>query len=165
MCCVRLAGNAGPKKLPCAYHCSTLAGYIFATKACIDNGKNLLNSNISSTCSHNMANFSPPMAEIGSLVWGILADFNGFLVLASLLQRRCSPEANQTVHDGQVFGHLLSWYTIYTFFGGWAAITLGIGPHSSLHMWNQPMCKTTSITGFFLKLVCNMACVEDCHFI
>jgi len=32
-------------------------GYIFATKACIDNRKkNLLNSNISSTCPNNMAN-------------------------------------------------------------------------------------------------------------
>jgi len=35
----------------------TLSGYIFATKARIDNRKNLLNSNISSTCSHNMVNF------------------------------------------------------------------------------------------------------------
>jgi len=36
-----------------------LSGYIFATKARIDNGKKLLNSNSSSTCPHNMANFGP----------------------------------------------------------------------------------------------------------
>jgi len=41
-----------------------------------------------------MVNFGPLAAEIGSLVWG-----NGFRVLASLLQRRRSTEAHQTLHD------------------------------------------------------------------
>jgi len=41
-------------------------GYIFVTKACIDNRKkNLLNSNISSTCPDNIMNFGSLMAEIG----------------------------------------------------------------------------------------------------
>jgi len=38
-------------------------------------------------------------AEIVSLDWGTTANFKGFCVLASLLQRRRSPEANQTLHD------------------------------------------------------------------
>jgi len=46
-----------------------------------------------------MANFGPLTAEIGSVVWGTPANFNGFCVLPSLLQRRHSPEANQTLHD------------------------------------------------------------------
>ena len=46
-----------------------------------------------------MANFSPLAAEIVSLVWDAPANFNGFRVLASLLQRRRSTEANQTLHD------------------------------------------------------------------
>ena len=46
-----------------------------------------------------MANFGSLAAEIGLVVWGTPANFNGFHVLASLLQRRRSPEANQTVHD------------------------------------------------------------------
>jgi len=46
-----------------------------------------------------MVNFGPLTAEIGWRVWGIPANFNGFRVLASLLQRRRSPEANQTLHD------------------------------------------------------------------
>jgi len=47
-----------------------------------------------------MPNFGPLMAEIGLPVWGTPANFNGFRMLASLgLQRRCSPEANQTLHD------------------------------------------------------------------
>jgi len=51
MCCTRLAENAGRKKSPSAHHRTTLLGYIFATKARIDNRKkNLLSSNISSRC-------------------------------------------------------------------------------------------------------------------
>jgi len=47
--------------------------------------KNLLSSNISSTCAHNMVNFGPLAAEIVSGVWGTPATFNGFRVLAALL--------------------------------------------------------------------------------
>ena len=47
--------------------------------------KNLLSSNISSTCPHNMVNFGPLVAEIVLLVWGTPANFNGFSVLAVLL--------------------------------------------------------------------------------
>ena len=42
--------------------------------------------------------FGPLAAEILSLVWGTPADFNGFRVLASLLQRSRSTEVNQTLH-------------------------------------------------------------------
>jgi len=60
------------------------SGYIFATKARINNRKkNLLSSNISS--SHNMVNFGPLVAEIVPVVWSIPANFSGFLVLAALL--------------------------------------------------------------------------------
>ena len=53
-CCVQLAENTARKKIakksPSGHHPTTLSGYIFATKACIDNRKkNLLSSNISST--------------------------------------------------------------------------------------------------------------------
>jgi len=48
-------------------------------------GKNSLNSNTSSICPRNMANFDPLMAEISSGVWGTPANFNGFRVLAALL--------------------------------------------------------------------------------
>jgi len=48
---------------------------------------------------YNMVNFGPLAAEIDSLVWGIPANFNGFLVLASLLQQHRSMEDNQTLHD------------------------------------------------------------------
>jgi len=61
--------------------------------------KNLLSSNISSTCRHNKANLDPLTADISSGVWGTPANVNWFRILALLLQRRRSPEANQTLHD------------------------------------------------------------------
>jgi len=75
--------------------------------------KNLVNSNTSFTRPHNMANFGPLAAEIGSGVWGTPAYFNGFRVLASLLQRRRSPEANQTLHDVLPPPGLLHLYTFW----------------------------------------------------
>jgi len=103
------------QKTPSAHHRTNLSGCVFATKACIDNRKNVLNSDMSSTCPHNMANVDPLTAEIVLGVLGTPANFNGFRVLASLLHRRRSLEANQTIFD-----RLLGWYTIYTFSGALA---------------------------------------------
>jgi len=61
--------------------------------------KNLLNSTISPTIPHNMANFGPLMAKIGFPVWVTPANFNGYCILASLLQQHHSTEAKQTSHD------------------------------------------------------------------
>ena len=44
-------------------------------------------------------NFSPLAAEIGLVVSGTSANFNGFRVLPWLLQRRRSSKANQTLHN------------------------------------------------------------------
>jgi len=60
-------------------------------------GKTLLSSNISSTYSHNMVNFGPLVAEIVSLVWGTLANFNGFRVLAALLHGTLVVSISQTL--------------------------------------------------------------------
>ena len=57
---------------------------------------NLLSSNISSTCPHNMANFGPLAAEIVSLVWGTTCNFNGFCVLAVLLHGTLVVGVSQT---------------------------------------------------------------------
>jgi len=93
ICCTRLVENTGRKNRqnsPSAHHRTTLSDYIFAVKAHIENRKKLLNSNISSTCSHNMVNLCPLTFETG---------FNEFRVLASLLHRRRLTEVNQTLHD------------------------------------------------------------------
>ena len=73
------------QKSPSGHHRTTLSDYIFATKARIDNRKNLLSSNIASRCPHNMANFGPLAAEIYPIAWSNPANFNGFRVLAALL--------------------------------------------------------------------------------
>ena len=58
--------------------------------------KNLLSSNISSTCPHNMLNFGPQAAETVSLVWGTPGNFNGFRVLAALLHGTLVVGVSQT---------------------------------------------------------------------
>jgi len=62
-----------------------------------------------------MANFGPLTAEIYWRVWGTAGNYNGLCVLASLLQRRRSPEANQTLHDVWQSPALVHY--IYTFSG------------------------------------------------
>jgi len=100
MCCTGLAGNAGQKiakNSPSGHHGTTLSGHIFASKARIDYLKKLLNSNVSPTCPHNMVNFSLLAAQIGSLVWGTQANFNGFRVLAALLHGTLVVGVSQTL--------------------------------------------------------------------
>jgi len=91
-----------------------LSGYIFSTWAHTDNQKkNLLNSNVSPIRPHNMVNIGPIAAEICWRVWGTPANFNGFRILAALLQRHHSPEANQTSHDVWLLPGLV--HNIYIF--------------------------------------------------
>jgi len=113
------------QKSPSGHYRTILSGYIFATKAHINNRKkNLLSSNISSTCPHNMVNFSPLAAEIVLLVWGTPTNFNGFRVLAALLHgtpvvgvsqtlRRWTEGATCIRQDDHRVGH---WPTFYFFF-------------------------------------------------
>ena len=76
---------------------------------------------MSSRCPHNMVNFGPLAVEIGPVVWGTPANFNGFRVLAALL-----PVFQQWASD-KLCGVEQRAPPIY----GRAAITLGIGPHAS----------------------------------
>jgi len=97
MCCTRLAENTGRKNRQKFAICTpshNFVGYVFAIKAHMDNPKkNLLNSNISPTCPHNMMNFSPVAAEIGQIaaeIWRFF-DFSrwrlGFVTAATSLNR------------------------------------------------------------------------------
>jgi len=63
---------------------------------CRQSEKNLLSSDISSTCPHNMINFGPLAAEIVSLVWGTPGNFNGFRVLAALVHATLVVGVSQT---------------------------------------------------------------------
>jgi len=98
---MQLAENTGckndAKKSPSAHHRTTVSGCIFATKACIDNWKNLLNGNIFPTCHHNMVHFCPLAAEICWQVWGTPENFNGFHILAALLHSTLVVGVSQTL--------------------------------------------------------------------
>ena len=80
----------------------------------------MLSSNTSTTCPDNMVNFGPLTAKIGSGVWGTPTNFNGFCILAALLLRRCSLEANHTLHDVWPYPALLHYIYI---FGGSCPLT------------------------------------------
>jgi len=112
------------QKSPSGHHPTSLSGYIFATKAFIDNRKKLLSSNMSSTCPHIMVNFGPLAAETRWRVWGTPANFNGFRVLAALLHGipvlcvsqilRCRREGATYIRQG---GHRVGhWPTFLVFF-------------------------------------------------
>jgi len=88
---MRLAENTGRKKVAKNRHLGTIAQLCGAISSQLRHvstfGKNLLSSNISFTCPHNMVNFGPLAVEIGLPFWGwgTPANFNGFRVLAALL--------------------------------------------------------------------------------
>jgi len=101
------------------HHCTTLSGYIFTTKACIDNQKkNLLKSNISSTYPHNIVNFGPLTAEIGWQVWGTPGKFKRVSRL-SFVTAATSLTGGQpkTLHDRWPSPGL---YAVYSFLGALA---------------------------------------------
>jgi len=106
------------------HHRTKLSGYIFATTAFIDNQKkNLLSSNTSTTCPHNMANFGPLTAEIGWPFCSTPANFNGFRVLIALLHGTPVVGVSQTLRrwtEGATYirqgdHHVAHWPTFLVF--------------------------------------------------
>jgi len=99
------------QKSPSGRHRTTLSGYIFATKASIDNRKkNPVKQLYLLHVTQNMVNFGRLPAEICWRVCGTPANFNRFRVLASLLHRHRSKDVNITLHDAWP-----SPGTVYTF--------------------------------------------------
>jgi len=84
------------QKTPSAHHRTTLSGYIFATKAHIDNRKNVKQQYLLQM-SHNMVNFGSLAADIGPVVWGTPSNFSGFLLLAALLHGTPAVGVSQTL--------------------------------------------------------------------
>jgi len=101
-----------PKKVAKNRHLGTIAQLCRAISSHIRHEstivKNLLSNNISSTCPHNMVNFESLAAEIVSLVWGTPGNFNGFCVLAVLLQGTLVVGVSQTFPAWNRGRHLYS---------------------------------------------------------
>jgi len=75
--------------------------------------KNLLNSNISSTCSHTMVNFGPLAAEISWEFGAPQRISTGFVSWFCY----CSDVIHQRPTKlCTMFGSLLGWYTVYTLY-------------------------------------------------
>jgi len=98
---MRLAENTGRNNSPKNRHLGTIAQLSRAIysqlKVRIDNRKNLLSSNISFMCPHNIMKFDPLAGEIGPVVWGTPVNFNGFRVLAALLHGTSVLGVSQTL--------------------------------------------------------------------
>ena len=96
-CCTRLVGNTGRKN----HYFDTIAQICRAISSELRHvstiGKNLLNSNTSFTCPHNMVNFGLLTAEIRWRVWGTPANFTGFRVLTALLHGTLVVGVSQTL--------------------------------------------------------------------
>jgi len=73
------------KNWPSGHHRTTLSGYIFSTKARVDNREKLVKQQYVLQMSPQYGELRPTKGEIGSGVWGNPANFNGFCVLAALL--------------------------------------------------------------------------------
>ena len=87
------------KKSPSGHHHTTLSGYMFATKAHIDNRKKVAKQQYLLHMSPQYGELRPTSGWDPFVSLGHLANFNGFRALASLLQPRRSTEANQTLHN------------------------------------------------------------------
>jgi len=125
MCCTQLAGNAGPKKSPKIHHLGIIAQLRRAISSQPRHistiGRNLLNSNVSPTCSYSMVNFGLLVAEIVSLVWGTPANFNRFRICAALLHGTPVLGVSETLWrstEGATYIRQVGHH-------------IGIGPHSS----------------------------------
>jgi len=114
MCCTQLARNTGRKNDAKNRHLRTIAQLCRAISSQLRHistiRKNLLNSNMSSTCPYNMANFGPLVAQIGSGVWGSPANFNGFRVLAALLHGTLHSESKKGCHPNHGYNFVNSWW-------------------------------------------------------
>ena len=153
MCCSRLAANTGRKKVAKNRHLGTIAQLRRAISSQLRHrstiGKNLLSSNIPSTCTHNMVNFGPLAAEIASLVWGTPANFNKLRVLASLLHGTLVVGVSQTaaLNRGR---HLYS--------AGrpsrWALAHI-----SSLEMYYTWICSYICVVNLVMAALCNRGAI------
>ena len=87
-CYTRLPENTGSKKSPKNRHRRTIVQLCRAISLQLRHVSTIqkkTSSNVSSRCSHNMVNFGLLAAEIGPVVWGTPANFNGCCVLEAIL--------------------------------------------------------------------------------
>jgi len=144
MCCTRLAANTGPKsrqKSPSGHHRTTLSGYIFATKACIDHRKKLVKQQYLPHMSLQYVELRPTSGPDHFVSLGYPCKFQRVWRLGSVTAWHSSsgrqPNCGVEQRAPSIFGR--------------AAITLGIGPHSSLFFYMSVIMR--SCTCCYLTMV------------
>jgi len=111
------------KHSPYGHHCTSCPPISSQLRHVSTIKNNFLNGNTSSICAHNMANFGPLTAEIGSGVWETPANFNGFRILAALLHGTLVVGVSQTLRrwtEGATYirqsnhhvGHRLTFWSV-----------------------------------------------------
>jgi len=106
---------------------------------------------------HVLANVGSLTTEIGLPVWGTSANFNRSRVLASLLQRCRSPEANQTLHDVWPCPGLLRYIYISGVLAperNFAACKIHFGPKSCVLLYWERYC--TALKQWASAKLCGM---------
>jgi len=133
--CMALLQNIG-KNLPSAHHRTNLSGYrpIFATKDVSTIGRRLDKQQYLPHKSLQYGVLWPTSGWDQFVSLGTIATFNRFRVLASLLQRHRSMEANQTLRDVWPSAGLLHYIYI---FGGSCPVTEFFQVQNSL--WVQTL--------------------------
>jgi len=118
-----------------AHHRTTLSGCVFATKARIDNRKKPLNSNISSTFSSQYGERWPTNGWDRFPSFRHPSTFQRVSRIGSVTARHssngCQPNCGVEQRAPPIFGR--------------AAITLGIGPHSTLLSFTVDHCRPSII--------------------
>jgi len=113
MCCARLAGNTGPKKSPKSRHLGTIAQLCRAMSSQLRHAstigkENLLSSDMSSTCPHNMANFGLLTAEICG-EFGAPLKIQPVSRLGSVTARHLHRESKKGCHPNHGYNFVNSW--------------------------------------------------------
>jgi len=116
----RLHENTGPKKSPFGHHRTILSGYIFATKARIDNRKKLVKQQYLLHMSSQYGELRPASGWDHFVSLGHPCKFQRLSRLGSVTARRSSIGRQP---------HFAALNRGRNFIFGRAAITLGIGPH------------------------------------
>ena len=100
MCCTWLAGYTGRENYVKIANLRTIAQRCWASMSSMHRqSENLVKQEYLLHISSQYGELDPLTAEIDWRVWDTPSYFNGYRVLVSLLQRRCSTEVNQTLHD------------------------------------------------------------------
>jgi len=98
-CCTGLAQNTGRKKSSKIHHQGTIAQLCRAISLQLRHASTIGKNLFSPICPHNMVNFGPLTAEIGSVIWGTPPNVNWFRVLAVL------PHGTLVVDISQILRH------------------------------------------------------------